>query len=132
PMYRYERPQKGRFRQFNQFGIELLGVQDSTADVEVIALMDMLLKEFKLEKVELHLSSIGCDDCRPAYKKILIAQLEKIKDQLPQDFLPRINTNPQRVFDLKDEKAQRLTENLPVLMDHLCENCNTHFAGVKG
>lgn len=131
PMYRYERPQKGRFRQFNQFGIELLGVQDANADVEVIALMDMLLKEFRLEKVELHINSIGCDTCRPPYKKILTAELEKIKDQLPQDFLPRIQTNPQRVFDLKDEKAQKLAEKLPVLMDHLCEECKTHFAGVK-
>lgn len=131
PMYRYERPQKGRFRQFNQFGIELLGVQDANADVEVMALMDMLLKEFKLEKVELRINSIGCEKCRPAYKTILIKELEKIKDQLPQDFLPRIQTNPQRVFDLKDERAQKLTENLPVLMDHLCEECKTHFAQVK-
>ncbi|MES2770003.1 MAG: histidine--tRNA ligase [Bdellovibrionota bacterium] len=131
PMYRYERPQKGRFRQFNQFGIELLGVQDSTADVEVIALMDMLLQMFKLENVELHLSSIGCDVCRPPYKKILIKELEKIKDQLPQDFLPRIQTNPQRVFDLKDENAKKLSENLPVLMDHLCPECANHFDGVK-
>ncbi len=131
PMYRYERPQKGRFRQFNQFGIELLGVQDSTADVEVIALMDMLLQMFKLQNVELHLSSIGCDVCRPPYKKILIKELEKIKDQLPQDFLPRIQTNPQRVFDLKDEKAKKLSENLPVLVDHLCPECANHFDGVK-
>jgi histidyl-tRNA synthetase len=131
PMYRYERPQKGRFRQFNQFGIELLGVQDAKADVEVIALMDMLLKEFRLEKVELHINSIGCDTCRPPYKKILTAELEKIKDQLPQDFLHRIQTNPQRVFDLKDEKVQKLSEKLPVLMDHLCKECKTHFAGVK-
>ena len=131
PMYRYERPQKGRFRQFNQFGIELLGVQDGTADVEVIALMDTLLKKFNLEKVELHLSSIGCDVCRPPYKNILIEKLEKIKSQLPEDFLPRIQTNPQRVFDLKDTKAQELTKDLPVLMDHLCENCKTHFEGVK-
>lgn len=131
PMYRYERPQKGRFRQFNQFGIELLGVEDADADVEVMALMDMLLKEFKLEKVELHINSIGCDKCRPVYKAILIKELEKIKTQLPEDFLPRIQTNPQRVFDLKDERAQKLTENLPVLMDHLCEECKTHFGQVK-
>lgn len=131
PMYRYERPQKGRFRQFHQFGIELLGVQDAQADVEVMALMDMLLKEFKLEKVELHINSIGCEKCRPQYKKILVTELEKIKDQLPQDFLPRIQTNPQRVFDLKDEKAQKLSENLPVLLDYLCDECKTHFAQVQ-
>jgi histidyl-tRNA synthetase len=131
PMFRYERPQKGRFRQFHQFGIELLGVQEPAADAEVISLMHVLLKEFGLQKVELHLSSVGCANCRPAYKKILIAELEKIKDQLPKDFHHRINTNPQRVFDLKDEHAQKLTQNLPVLMDHLCEDCKTHFEGVQ-
>src|SRR5690606_36017679 len=115
----------------HQFGIELLGVQDSAADVEVMALMNTLLKEFKLEKVELHLSSIGCDTCRPPYKKILTEKLEAIKDQLPQDFVHRIQTNPQRVFDLKDEKAQTLSAGLPVLMDHLCSDCQEHFDGVK-
>lgn len=69
PMFRYERPQKGRFREFHQFGIELLGVADSSADVEVIAFFDLLIKEFGLKSVELHLSSIGCDVCRPPYKK---------------------------------------------------------------
>lgn len=131
PMYRYERPQKGRFRQFHQFGIELLGVEDPSADVEVIALMDMLLQMFKLTGVELNLSSIGCDACRAPYKKLLINELEKIKSQLPQDFVARIYTNPQRVFDLKDEKAQALVKDFPVLMDHLCEACTTHFEGVK-
>ncbi len=131
PMYRYERPQKGRFRQFHQFGIELLGVEDASADVEVISLMNTLLNEYKLENVELHLSSIGCENCRTPYKKILISELEKIKDQLPQDFIPRIQTNPQRVFDLKDEKAQKLAESLPVLLDSLCEECNKHFSYVK-
>jgi histidyl-tRNA synthetase len=131
PMYRYERPQKGRFRQFHQFGIELLGVQDPNADVEVIALMDMLLQMFKLTGIELQLSSIGCDNCRPAYKKLLIRELEKIKSELPPDFLNRIYTNPQRVFDLKDEKVQGLITDFPVLMDHLCEECKTHFEGVK-
>ena len=131
PMYRYERPQKGRFRQFHQFGVELLGVSDPNADVEVIALMDMLLQMFKLTNVELHLSSIGCDTCRPPYKTMLIKKLEAIKNQLPPDFVPRIYSNPQRVFDLKDEKAQELVKDFPVLMDHLCEECKTHFDGVK-
>lgn len=131
PMFRYERPQKGRFRQFHQFGIELLGVQEATADVEVISFMDLALKEFGLERVELQLSSVGCQSCRPAYKKILQSELEKIKDQLPQEFLPRIQTNPQRVFDLKDEKAQKATTHLPVLLDHLCQDCKNHFEQVQ-
>lgn len=131
PMYRYERPQKGRFRQFHQFGIELLGVEDFNADVEVIALMDMLLQMFKLQNVELHLNSIGCDNCRPAYKKLLTRKLEEIKTQLPEDFQARIYSNPQRVFDLKDEKVQHAIKDFPVLMDHICEACKTHFEGVK-
>lgn len=131
PMYRYERPQKGRFRQFHQFGVELLGVSEPTADVEVISLMDMLLQMFKLQNVELHLNSVGCDKCRPSYKKLLIEKLETIKSQLPEEFVPRIQTNPQRVFDLKDEKTKELVKDFPKMMDHLCEECKTHFEGVQ-
>lgn len=131
PMYRYERPQKGRFRQFHQFGVELLGVAEPSADVEVIAMMDMLLQMFKLQNVELHLNSVGCDTCRPAYKKILIQKLEEIKSQLPEDFVSRIHTNPQRVFDLKDDKARELVKDFPKMLDHLCGECKTHFEGVQ-
>lgn len=131
PMYRYERPQKGRFRQFHQFGVELLGVSEPTADVEVIALMDMLLQMFKLQNVELHLNSVGCDKCRPSYKKLLIEKLEAIKSLLPEEFVPRIQTNPQRVFDLKDEKTKELVKDFPKMIDHLCQECKIHFEGVQ-
>jgi histidyl-tRNA synthetase len=131
PMYRYERPQKGRFRQFHQFGVELLGVAEPTADVEVIAMMDMLLQMFKLQNVELHLNSVGCEKCRPSYKKLLIEKLETIQSQLPEEFVPRIHTNPQRVFDLKDEKTKELVKDFPKMIDHLCEDCKAHFEGVQ-
>ncbi len=131
PMFRYERPQKGRFRQFHQFGIELLGVAEPTADVEVIALTDAVLKEFGLDKVKLHLSSIGCDICRPPYKKMLIEKLEAIQEKLPEDARKRIQTNPQRLFDHKDEKVQELVKDMPKLLDHLCPECTTHLEGVQ-
>lgn len=133
PMFRYERPQKGRFRQFHQFGIELLGVAEWTADVEVMALTDAVLKEFGLSKVELHLNSVGCDkeDCRPKYRKLLIQKLTAIESDLPEDARKRIQTNPQRLFDHKDEKVQALMQNMPVLLDHICGECAAHFEGVQ-
>lgn len=133
PMFRYERPQKGRFRQFHQYGIELLGVAEPAADVEVMALTDAVLKEFGLSKVELHINSVGCDheSCRPKYRKLLIEKLKAIESQLPEDAQKRIHTNPQRLFDHKDEKVQNLMKSMPVLLDHICETCVQHFDGVQ-
>ncbi len=133
PMFRYERPQKGRFRQFHQFGIELLGIAEWTADVEVMALTDAVLKEFGLSKVELHLNSVGCDSesCRPRYRKLLIEKLKTVESELPEDARNRIQKNPQRLFDHKDEKVQSLMKGMPVLLDHICQDCKSHFNGVQ-
>lgn len=133
PMFRYERPQKGRFRQFHQFGIELLGVQEPSADVEVISFTDVVLKDFGLKSVELHINSVGCDgeNCRSKYRSILIEKLLQVADQLPEDAQKRIQTNPQRLFDHKDESVKKVMATMPVLLDSLCEECIQHFEGVQ-
>lgn len=131
PMFRHERPQKGRFRQFFQFGIELFGIEQASADVEVISLMDVLISELELRNIELHISSIGCKECRSPYKKILTEKLNQKLSQLPTEFHKRIESNPQRIFDQKDEASKQVASTLPTLLDYLCESCRIHFEQVQ-
>ena len=131
PMFRHERPQKGRYRQFYQYGLEYFGVPTPWADVEVIECQNMLYDELNLKSKSLRLSSVGCAECRGPYKQKLIALLESKIDQVPEDFKPRVHTNPQRIFDHKSESAQKLSSDLPFLLDSLCANCKEHFEGVK-
>lgn len=134
-MFRHERPQKGRFRQFSQFGIELFGVAEAAADVEVIALAEVLLREVGLaENVQLHITSIGCNssDCRPKYQKMLTSELLKYEKDLPEDFRSRIHTNPLRIFDQKDEKSKAIAAKLPrFTKEHLCTECRQHIGEVE-
>lgn len=131
-MYRHERPQKGRYRQFYQFGLELIGSDHPLSDVEVMALQQNLLKKAGIaDMIKLHISSVGCSDCRPQYKEKLIKILEAKKDQLPEDVQKRMYTNPQRIFDHKDEKVQKIAADLPVLLDSLCEKCSGHHEAVQ-
>ncbi len=130
-MFRHERPQKGRFRQFYQYGIELFGVEQPEADVEVISVMSALISELKLTDIELHISSLGCKECRAPYQKMLTEKLNQIKDQIPEDFHKRIAISPQRIFDQKDEKSKAVAATLPLFKDHLCEACCAHFSKVQ-
>lgn len=131
PMFRHERPQKGRYRQFYQFGIEYLGSAHAFADVEVMDLQVQLLKQLDVyQDVELRVSSVGCPDCRTPYKEKLIKILETKKTELPEDVQKRMYTNPQRIFDHKDEKVQKIASELPVLLDSLCETCKKHHGSV--
>lgn len=131
PMFRHERPQKGRYRQFYQLGAELFGVEGPMADVEIIAAQHMLFKNLGLEGVELRLSSIGCDVCRPPYKKLLIEKLSSRKDELCGDCQRRMDTNPLRVLDCKVEKCKEIASTLPHVVDHLCGDCRPHFDAVR-
>lgn len=131
PMFRHERPQKGRLRQFHQYGIELVGVAEPLADAEVMAAQNQLYNELGITSRELRLSSIGCTECRPSYKKKLIELLEPLKAQIPEDFHPRIYTNPQRIFDHKNPKCQEIAIGLPTMLDNLCDACRAHFSEVK-
>lgn len=131
PMFRHERPQKGRYRQFHQYGIELIGVEEPFADAEVIEATDHLYKDLGLTSAEIRLSSVGCRTCRPVYKQMLTEKLMARMDEVPEDFKPRIATNPQRIFDHKSEAGQKLAVGLPYMLDHLCQGCQAHFAGLR-
>jgi histidyl-tRNA synthetase len=134
PMFRRERPQKGRYRQFYQIGAEVLGGGDAPAiDAEVIEMVMTFFDKLGLTGVELDINSIGhnAPDCRPAYIEKLRAALEKVKDQLGADSQRRMETNPLRVLDSKLEHEQAIIATLPRIADHLCPDCAAHYAAVK-
>ncbi|HYL83952.1 MAG TPA: histidine--tRNA ligase [Candidatus Angelobacter sp.] len=132
PMFRRERPQKGRYRQFYQIGAEVLGGTDASGiDAEVIEMVMTFFEKLELQGVQLDINSIGCRECRPKYVEKLRAELLNVKDQLGADSQRRIETNPLRVLDSKLEHEQAIIEKLPRIADHLCEECKTHYAAVK-
>ena len=132
PMFRRERPQKGRYRQFYQMGAEVLGPSDAPGiDAEVIEMLVVLFRRVGLEKITLYVNSIGCKECRPKYVELLRAELQRVKDQLGADSQRRIETNPLRVLDSKLPEEQPIIEKLPRISDHLCEDCRAHFAKLK-
>ena len=132
PMFRYERPQKGRQRQFYQIGAELLGVTSPHADAEVIAMMDQLLRALELENVTLEINSIGCPECRPGFNQKLTKHLRWRKKELCDDCIRRMGVNPLRVFDCKKEGCKEVIDEAPRITDQLCDDCNVHFDTVQG
>jgi histidyl-tRNA synthetase len=134
PMFRRERPQKGRYRQFYQIGAEVLGGQDAPAiDAEVIDMLMTFFDKLNLKGLELDINSIGhnAPNCRPAYVALLKTELEKVKDKLGADSQRRIDTNPLRVLDSKLDFEQPIIAALPKIADHLCDECKKHYAAVK-
>jgi len=140
PMFRRERPQKGRFRQFYQIGAEVLGSSDAPAiDAEIIELVLVFIEKCGLpapsgaeEKgCQLTVNSIGCSECRPKYVELLRRALTEVKDRLGPDSQRRIETNPLRVLDSKVEGEQPVIVELPSILDHLCDACREHFAEVR-
>jgi histidyl-tRNA synthetase len=132
PMFRRERPQKGRYRQFYQVGAEVLGQSDAPAiDAEVLEMLLVLFRRVGLSNTKLYVNSIGCKECRPKYVELLRAELQKVKDKLGPDSQRRIETNPLRVLDSKLPDEQPIIETLPRISDHLCADCREHFAKLK-
>jgi histidyl-tRNA synthetase len=132
PMFRRERPQKGRYRQFYQIGAEALGGSDAPAiDAEVIEMVMTFFDRLESQGVQLDINSIGDKNCRPKYVELLRAELLKVKDKLGPDSQRRIETNPLRVLDSKLESEQPIIAKLPRIADHLCEECAAHYASVK-
>jgi len=132
PMFRRERPQKGRYRQFYQIGAEVLGGTDAPAiDAEVIEMVMTFFEKLELQGVQLDINSIGDRNCRPKYVELLRAELHKVKDKLGPDSQRRIDTNPLRVLDSKVKEEQSIIEKLPRIGDHLCKECADHYAAVK-
>lgn len=132
PAFRYERPQKGRYRQFHQIDAELLGQDTPEADVDIIAMAWRLLSELGLgDKVILHLNTLGDKESRAAYREALVAYLEGYKDKLSEDSLRRLETNPLRILDSKDEGDREIIAGAPNLSDCLNEASRTFFETVK-
>ena len=132
PMFRRERPQKGRYRQFYQIGAEVLGTSDAPGiDAEVIEMLMTLFERLKLKGAVLNINSIGDKNCRPAYVEKLRAELQKVKEKLGPDSQRRIETNPLRVLDSKLEQEQAIIETLPRIGENLCDDCRAHYAEMK-
>jgi len=131
PMFRYDRPQAGRYRQFWQFDVEALGDPGPAIDAEVIELATRFYAEVGLQGVELRLNSIGDRVCRPPYIEALRAHFEPLADQLPELERQRLATSPLRLLDSKDPAMQPLIADAPIITDLLCDACRDHLAGLR-
>jgi histidyl-tRNA synthetase len=131
PMFRYERPQAGRFRQFYQTGIEALGTDSPLLDVEVLTVLTMILQRIGIPQAHLEINSLGDNECRPLYRKALKGFLSEKVSRLCEDCRRRYNTNPLRILDCKKESCRTITAKAPSSFDHLCDNCRRHFSDVQ-
>ncbi len=131
PMFRYERPQKGRQRQFHQFDVEALGFEGPDVDAEQMVMLSRLFKILGIRNVELHVNSIGDAADRKAHREKLVAYFTKHKGELDEDSLRRLETNPLRILDSKNPGMQQMIEGAPRLMDHLGDAAADHFESLK-
>ncbi|MEY2469014.1 MAG: histidyl-tRNA synthetase [Actinomycetota bacterium] len=131
PKFRYDRPQKGRYRQHHEVGVEAIGTADADVDVEVISLACEFYAALGLTRITLHLTSLGDGTCRPAYRAELEAYLLERRDQLCDEHRDRITENPMRVLDCKRDACVEATKDAPHMIDRLCDDCATHFARVR-
>jgi histidyl-tRNA synthetase len=130
PCFRHERPQAGRYRQFYQFGFEVLGEKNASIDGQVIQMSYDILKELGFKNLMIEVNSIGDSECRPYFKKILTSYFRSRKSSLCSDCQRRLKENPLRILDCKEEKCQRIKAGAPQIIDHLCESCHLHFKQV--
>ncbi|MDH3885411.1 MAG: histidine--tRNA ligase [Desulfobacterales bacterium] len=131
PMFRRERPQKGRYRQFYQINAEILGVQSGLADVQLIFLLVTLFSRLQVSAVKAHINSLGCPQCRPEFKTALSGFLASVSDKLCSDCIRRKDRNPLRVLDCKVPSCREAMADAPSILDHLCSDCKADFAEVK-
>ena len=131
PVFRYERPQAGRQRQFHQIGVECLGSQSPRADVEVITIATNLLQALGLTSLTLDLNSVGDREDRKAYREALVNYLTPYREELDADSQDRLVRNPLRILDSKDERTKEITQDAPSIIDHLSENSRQHFEQVQ-
>ncbi len=131
PMFRHERPQKGRYRQFHQIGAEVIGVDDPKIDAQVLAMLSHYFATTNIPDVALQINSLGCPECRPDYRDALIKFLELRLSALCADCQRRYTTNPLRVLDCKSPGCKEATVEAPAMLDNLCVGCDTHFNQVK-
>ena len=129
--YRYEKPQAGRWREFQQFGVEMLGAAHPAADAEVISLANEIFAFLGVEGIELQLNSIGCPECRKNYHAALKEYFEAKKDELCPTCLGRLEKNPMRILDCKSPVCSEIAKDAPAIIDYICEDCSKHFESVK-
>ncbi len=131
PMFRYERPQKGRYRQFHQLNVEVFGITDPTLDAEVIEMATALVRDLEIDAVDVVINSVGCPECRPAFSQAL---LDALGDRLPElcgACQRRAKTNPLRIYDCKVPADQPIIDALPRSIDYLCDACREHFDATR-
>lgn len=131
PMFRYDKPQAGRFRQFHQFGVEAIGAKGPAVDAEIILLAVQFFRRLGLSDLNLYINSVGCPNCRPVYRNTLQTAL---RDKLPQfcsDCQSRFDRNPMRMLDCKNERCQQLSADAPTLNECLCDECAQHLEGLR-
>jgi histidyl-tRNA synthetase len=131
PMFRYERPQKGRRRQFHQIDVEIIGDPGPRSDSELISMIMQLFSSLGLDDLELHINSLGCPHDRGPFRSELKGYLKDYTSQLCQDCQERMETNPLRVFDCKVERCTEIMKDAPTMLDFLCDECAQHFASLK-
>ena len=131
PMFRRERPQKGRLRQFQQIGVEMFGAAGPLEDAEILAMAHRFLSELGIAGLQLEINSLGCSACRPAYRDALVAYLNQRADKLCETCNERIDKNPMRVLDCKVASCQAELSDAPEMVNHLCDACESHFAGLQ-
>lgn len=129
--FRYEAPQKGRWREFNQFGVEIFGANSPLSDAEAICMVEDIFKFLGLENIKLEINSIGCPECRARYQQALREYYGQYTEQLCDTCKERLEKNPLRLLDCKSEVCHSFAEKAPVILDYLCDSCKEHFEGVK-
>ncbi len=131
PMFRHERPQAGRLRQFHQIGAEVIGDIDPRRDVELLSLLTRFFERMRVTDLTLEINSLGCAACRPEYRAALQAYFEKYLPELCEDCQRRFKTNPLRILDCKKDGCKAIVKNAPSPIDHLCAECREHFKAVR-
>ncbi|OQB15930.1 MAG: Histidine--tRNA ligase [Firmicutes bacterium ADurb.Bin193] len=129
--YRYEKPQAGRLREFNQFGTEVFGAASPETDAEVISLAQFFLKSLGLDDLKLSLNSVGCSECRREYNKKLISFFDKYRGELCTTCIERLEKNPMRIIDCKNKECKAIGENAPMIVDCQCDKCKAYYESVK-
>lgn len=131
PVFRYENPQAGRLREHHQFGVEVFGGKEPSVDAEIIVLAMSLFNRLGLKGLELNINSIGCPDCRPNYHGALKEYLKGHLEELCQTCNTRYEKNPLRILDCKNRECADIVKDAPIILDYLCDDCNSHFEGLK-
>jgi histidyl-tRNA synthetase len=127
PMFRHEKPQHNRLREFHQFGFEVIGAPQPVVDAQILQISFAIFEELGIDDLSVHLNSIGCKECRPDYLKELKGFLSPQLRKLSVELRKKIQINPLRIFDIKDEKCERIAQESPQIVDHLCDKCKADF-----